>query len=90
VYYAYIYLLNGLRCPVKGLNHDGKIFKPAVTDYLLFHSFYSATECTFIYSTFEGQEIFSSPKFLYCTWAHPSSYTMGTRDLLPRSKSVRA
>jgi hypothetical protein len=39
VYYSGIKLLNELPPNIKILNHDIKMFKPAVKEYLLSHSF---------------------------------------------------
>ena len=41
VYYMGIKLFNHLPPKIKSLNYDIKVFKPALKDYLLFHSFYS-------------------------------------------------
>jgi hypothetical protein len=41
-YYAGIKLFNSLPDSIKCLNHDIKLFKLALKDYLLSHSFYSA------------------------------------------------
>jgi hypothetical protein len=45
VYYPGITLFNNLPPTIKSLNHDIKKFKPALKEYLLFHS-YSAEEFT--------------------------------------------
>jgi hypothetical protein len=45
VYYTGIKLFNNLPTTIKSLNHDIKKFKPALKDYLLFHS-YSIEEFT--------------------------------------------
>jgi hypothetical protein len=47
-YYAEIKLFNSLPKSIKSLNHDIKLFKLALKDYLLFHSFYSVEEFTSI------------------------------------------
>jgi hypothetical protein len=46
-YYAGIKLFNNLPDSIKSLNHDIKVFKPALKDYLLSHS-YSVEEFTSI------------------------------------------
>jgi superoxide dismutase len=45
-YYAGMKLFNTLSDSIKSLNHDIKVFKPALKDYLLSHSFYSVEEFT--------------------------------------------
>jgi hypothetical protein len=40
-YYAQIKLSNTIPASIKSLNHNTKLFKPALKDYLLFYSFYS-------------------------------------------------
>jgi hypothetical protein len=45
-YYAGIKLYNTLPASIKRLNHDIKVFKLAVKDYLLSHAFYSIHEFT--------------------------------------------
>jgi hypothetical protein len=47
-YYIGIKLFNNLPPTIKSLNHDIKVFKPALKDYLLTHSFYSADDFTFV------------------------------------------
>jgi hypothetical protein len=44
--YAGIKLFNTLPDSIKSLNHDIKLFKPALKDYLLSHSSYSVEEFT--------------------------------------------
>jgi hypothetical protein len=46
VYYTGTKLFNNLPPTIKSLNHDIKVFKPALKDYLLTHSFYSADDFT--------------------------------------------
>jgi hypothetical protein len=46
VYYTGIKLFNNLPPKIKSLNHDIKVFKPALKDYLLTHSFYSTDDFT--------------------------------------------
>jgi hypothetical protein len=41
-----IKLFNNLPPIIKSLNHDIKVFKPALKDYLLTHSFYSVDDFT--------------------------------------------
>jgi hypothetical protein len=41
VYYTGIKLFNNLPSTIRSLNHDTRVFKPALIDYLLTHSFYS-------------------------------------------------
>jgi hypothetical protein len=43
-YYAGIKLFSTLPASIKSLNHDMKVFEPAMKDYLLSHSFYSVEE----------------------------------------------
>jgi hypothetical protein len=45
-YYTGIKLFNNLPPTIKSLNHDIKVFKPALKDYLLTHSFYSVDDFT--------------------------------------------
>jgi hypothetical protein len=47
-YYAGIKLFSSLPDSIKSLNHDIKLFQPALKDYLLSHSFYSVEEFTLI------------------------------------------
>jgi hypothetical protein len=47
-FYAGIKLFNILPSNTKTLSHDIKVFKPALKDYLLSHSFYSVEEFTSI------------------------------------------
>jgi hypothetical protein len=47
-YYAGIKLFNTLPTSIKSSNHDIKVFKPALIDYLLLHFFYSLEEFTSI------------------------------------------
>jgi hypothetical protein len=46
VYYTGIKLFNSLPPTIKSLNHDIKVFKPALEDYILTHSFYSVDDFT--------------------------------------------
>jgi hypothetical protein len=46
VYYSGIKLFNNLPPYIKSLNHNIKIFKPALKEYFLSHSFYSVEEFT--------------------------------------------
>jgi hypothetical protein len=45
-YYAGIELFSSLPDSIKSLNHDIKLFNPALKDYLLSHSFFSMEEFT--------------------------------------------
>jgi hypothetical protein len=45
-YYTGIKLFSNLPPTIKSLNHDIKIFKPALKDHLLTHSFYSVDDFT--------------------------------------------
>jgi hypothetical protein len=45
-YYGGIKLFNTLPDSIKSLNHDIRVFKPALKDYILSHSFYSVEELT--------------------------------------------
>jgi hypothetical protein len=47
-YYAGIKLLSTLPYNIKSLNHDVKVFKPVLKDYLLSHSFYPVEAFTSI------------------------------------------
>jgi hypothetical protein len=57
-YLAGIKLFNTLLASIKSSNHDIKVFKPALKNYLLSHSFYSVEEFTSI-------ENFKYCKYLY-------------------------
>jgi hypothetical protein len=46
VYYTGIKLFSNLPPTIKSLNHDIKVFKPALKDYLLTHSFFSVDDFT--------------------------------------------
>jgi hypothetical protein len=46
VYHTGIKLFNNLPPTIKSLNHDIKVFKPALKDYLLTHFFYSIDDFT--------------------------------------------
>jgi hypothetical protein len=46
VYYIGIKLFNNLPPTIKSLNHDIKVFKPALKDYLLTHSFHYIDDFT--------------------------------------------
>jgi hypothetical protein len=46
VYYTGSKLFNNVPLPIKSLNHDAKMFKSALKEYLLSHSFCSAEEFT--------------------------------------------
>jgi hypothetical protein len=46
VYYTGIKLFNNLPPTIKSLNHDIKVLKPALKDYLLTHSSYSVDDFT--------------------------------------------
>jgi hypothetical protein len=46
VYYTGIKLFSYLLPTIKSLNHDIKVFKPALKDYFLTHSFYSVDDFT--------------------------------------------
>jgi hypothetical protein len=46
VYYIGIKLFNNLPPTIKSLNHDIKVLKPALKDYILTHSFYSVDDFT--------------------------------------------
>jgi hypothetical protein len=45
-YYTEMKLFNSFPDSIKSLNHDVKLFKPVLRDYLLSHSFYSVEEFT--------------------------------------------
>jgi hypothetical protein len=46
VYYTGIKLFNNLPPTIKSLDHDIKVFKPALRDYLLTHSLYFVNDFT--------------------------------------------
>jgi hypothetical protein len=52
VYYTGIKLFNNLPPTIKSLNHDIKVFKPALKDYRLTHS-YSADDFTSVENSCE-------------------------------------